>query len=428
MNNRPGGVMTRLGSLRMSELLPMKNRGSEIASKGYVGPVVVSLLCFVLLAVVWKSADYYRAVLGAYACVAMTYVIYRLCGKPKSALVLGGAAAATFGLLQWSPALDIIQALIRPLSGPIPSPDALKQIDFIQRLWVSVVGIGLSEELLKALPVFAVLFLGRSLLDGVQRDRYGIWEPLDGIVVATASAAGFAFLETVFQYARNQQTPVEALQLEVIRLISLITGHIAYSGYFGYFIGLSVLRPKHKWTLLGIGWLSAAVLHGLWDASNNLIAFFIIGGLSYVALIAAILKARQLSPTRADNFATQLVGGGTAAKVRQAHTTPGVSTTPRAHRNGLALRIGNKTVPLSSGARLAEDQLAGLTSQAGDNLVAMVDRKPSDPSVLGLKNLSTSTWTVTLPSGERRELPNGKSIRLDRGTEIDFGIVLGRIE
>jgi RsiW-degrading membrane proteinase PrsW (M82 family) len=76
---------------------------------------------------------------------------------------------------------------------------------------------------------------------------------------------------------------------------------MAYSGYFGYFIGLSVLKTSNRWKLIGIGYLTASGLHALWNSSNvvgNLVTTALAGVLSYAFLMAAILKARQLSPTR----------------------------------------------------------------------------------------------------------------------------------
>ena len=34
---------------------------------------------------------------------------------------------------------------------------------------------------------------------------------------------------------------------------------MAYSGYFGYFIGLAVIRPEQRWKILGIGLVSASL-------------------------------------------------------------------------------------------------------------------------------------------------------------------------
>ncbi len=99
------------------------------------------------------------------------------------------------------------------------------------------------------------------------------------------------------------------LQLLFPRILGSVAGHMAYSGYLGYFIGLSVLKPRQRWQILAVGYFTAAALHALWNSmgliSSLLLA--IVGVLSYAFLTAAILKARVLSPTRTQNFATRFL-------------------------------------------------------------------------------------------------------------------------
>jgi RsiW-degrading membrane proteinase PrsW (M82 family) len=84
---------------------------------------------------------------------------------------------------------------------------------------------------------------------------------------------------------------------------------MADSGYFGYFIGLSVLRPRQRWQILAVGYFSAAALHALWNSTGLFsgLLLAVVGVLSYAFLTAAILKARLLSPTRSQNFATRFL-------------------------------------------------------------------------------------------------------------------------
>jgi RsiW-degrading membrane proteinase PrsW (M82 family) len=98
-----------------------------------------------------------------------------------------------------------------------------------------------------------------------------------------------------------------SLQLLIPRVLGLVAGHMAYSGYLGYFIGLSALRRRQHKLILGVGYFTSAGLHTLWNAAGLLNPAFltIVGGLSYAFLGAAILKARALSPTRSQNFATR---------------------------------------------------------------------------------------------------------------------------
>ena len=54
------------------------------------------------------------------------------------------------------------------------------------------------------------------------------------------------------------------------RTLGGVAGHMAFSGIFGYFIGLSVRYPRRALTLIPIGYLLAAVLHGFWDSIDVL--------------------------------------------------------------------------------------------------------------------------------------------------------------
>jgi RsiW-degrading membrane proteinase PrsW (M82 family) len=62
--------------------------------------------------------------------------------------------------------------------------------------------------------------------------------------------------------------------------------------------------------ILPVGYLTASGLHALWNATGviNGLLLVVVGVLSYAFLMAAILKARALSPTRSQNFATRFLG------------------------------------------------------------------------------------------------------------------------
>ena len=66
--------------------------------------------------------------------------------------------------------------------------------------------------------------------------------------------------------------------------------HMAHSGYLEYFIGLSALKPRKRWSILGLGNFSASALHALWNASGAASVLFgtLVGVLSYAFLVAAI--------------------------------------------------------------------------------------------------------------------------------------------
>jgi len=81
---------------------------------------------------------------------------------------------------------------------------------------------------------------------------------------------------------------------------------MAHSGYLGYFIGLSAVKPSKRWPIWGPGYFSEAALHALSNASGvaSVLLGALVGVLSYAFLVATILKARALSPNRQLIFAT----------------------------------------------------------------------------------------------------------------------------
>ncbi len=53
--------------------------------------------------------------------------------------------------------------------------------------------------------------------------------------------------------------------------------------------------------------------------------------------------------------------------------------------------------------------------------VAEVNRHPQDPNIWGLKNLSPETWMITTVDGTSRDVHQGQSVTIVKGTKIRFG-------
>jgi hypothetical protein len=92
------------------------------------------------------------------------------------------------------------------------------------------------------------------------------------------------------------------------------------------------------------------------------------------------------------------------------------------------LRIRGRAIPLSHGVRLTSEDVAGLETSEADGGVAQVSAHPSDPQILGLQNLATRAWFVTLPDGQETQIEPGRNVRLASGTKINFGVLRGEIE
>ncbi|MBD2328268.1 PrsW family glutamic-type intramembrane protease [Alkalinema sp. FACHB-956] len=310
------GASLKSNAVTLTQLFPIFSTGLEITQKAYVLPALVTIAAVVTLFVTVGRPLAFNFVLANYLAFAAYFVVYRLCGKTKSWVILFGTAVLTIGILR-SPILPLFTVIFRNiLPGQVPA--AGESIGFFSLLTRMFFGAGLMEELIKALPLILLCLIGYPRSNS-WRDRFGIREPLDGILLGAASAIGFTLLETLGQYvpaiveytatqANGDISQLQGLHLLIPRLLGSISGHVAYSGYLGYAIGLSILKPDRAWLTLGIGYLTAAGLHALWNTLGtvNPLGLVLVGLLSYAWLGAAILKARALSPTRSNNFATRL--------------------------------------------------------------------------------------------------------------------------
>ena len=305
-------------SISFTQLFPIISTGKDLTSKAYLIPGILTVVFVVLMFATLNRPKVNQIIVATFIALAAYYFfIYLLCGKHKPWWVLLASALTTM-LILLSPLLDLFIFVFRViLPGSLPSNQ--ESITFTELLIRMFFGAGLMEELLKALPILAAHMIARAL-PSPWRERIGVWEPLDGILLGTASAVGFTLLETLGQYVPQfvhtvaQQAGdgagfIAGFQLLIPRILGSLPGHMAYSGYLGYFIGLAVLKPTKSLQILLVGYLTAAGLHALWNAAGaiNSLLLVIVGVLSYAFLMAAILKARTLSPTRAQNFATRFI-------------------------------------------------------------------------------------------------------------------------
>lgn len=85
-----------------------------------------------------------------------------------------------------------------------------------------------------------------------------------------------------------------------------------------------------------------------------------------------------------------------------------------------------RRIGVTSGQRLSAEDVLGLRSTGRDGFLAAVDANPQDPTVLGLRNLSDTSWTVAVDGGSRT-IDSGKTIRLGVARRIELGAVTGAV-
>jgi RsiW-degrading membrane proteinase PrsW (M82 family) len=258
--------------------------------------------------------------LAVYIAFMTNYYINQMCGRPKRLWAL-----AIVGLLT-------AVAMDTPLWGNwyyffytvIPGTQWEKSGNVVLQFAGFFFATGLCEESFKAFPLLALALVGAMLARRSRRSKgrfgrlaaflnrqLGLREPRDGIVFGVASGAGFFINETLGEYVPQIMSTAkhaggqafDGMVVLLSRGLPDMVEHSAWAGLFGYFIGLSVLRPGRALLLLLLGWLSAAALHGAWDgfaSFNNgyivLSAWLTIGLLSYALLAGAIFKAREILP------------------------------------------------------------------------------------------------------------------------------------
>jgi RsiW-degrading membrane proteinase PrsW (M82 family) len=402
----PEGTTAAVDDISRTELLPFLMSFSDMRKRAFLWPGLTSaiVIATLLTLAALKNEDGFFWVLASYLWLADLYLVYLWCGRKQPFPYVLLIAALAF-------VLDLIL-----LPGIAAAENALP----------AFFSPGLVEESVKALPLGAVLLIGWKLSRHWQR-TYGLREPLDGILLAAASASGFAFLETMFLYV-----PKYGALIGAPRLLDNCFGHIAYAGTFGYFIGLAVLhhRNRRKAALaLIVGFLAANLLHDLWDAIRfyagnfQIISPFhevLVAAMSFVVLASVILKGREVSPEREFLWPNGSMAPYRAPEVEPLPAMPALA-------GDIWLQIGKNRFPLVDDGEVTVREIPVLRARAPDGVVAEVRRHPNDPSVLVLRNVSTAAWQAVLPDGTVRTVPPAGTVRLTGGTRLNFGSLAGVI-
>jgi RsiW-degrading membrane proteinase PrsW (M82 family) len=394
------------GGISRADLLPFLTSFSELRRRSFLWPGV-TLALFTAALLIFAALDNETAFfwcLAGLISLGNLFLIYLWCGKKMPFLYMVTIAVIAFG----------IDATLSPLMITIES------------MAPTVIAPGIIEETVKVLPVVVVLAIGLLLSHPLQRE-YGLREPLDGILLAAASATGFSFLETMFIYV-----PKYGALISTPRLLITMFSHIAYGGAFGYFIGLAALR--HRRTLpavvaVAVGFLLANLLHDLWDAMRfygsdlaiiSPIHEVVIAVICFIVLGSLIMKARDLSPEREFLWP---YGSLMPYRAPEVEPLPPMPVLP----GDIWLMTGGRRLSLTETTHLTVRDIPCLAAPMADGVVAEVHEDPSDPALLVLRNLSENIWEAVLPDRAVRMIEPGGTIALIAGTRLVFGTQSGVI-
>lgn len=130
-----------------------------------------------------------------------------------------------------------------------------------------IFGVGILEEIIKALPLFFIVQKAKEPLIPQTLVYYGL-----------ISGIGFGVYEGVlYQTTVNVELGYnESFFMNVARLTCLPFLHAIWSGIAGYFISFADLYPKYRKSLYLLAILVPALLHGLYDTFGwSIVGLFI---------------------------------------------------------------------------------------------------------------------------------------------------------
>lgn len=170
------------------------------------------------------------------------------------------------------------------------------------RLSGYVFGVGVREELTKAIPLIALALFTTKMR-----------KPINGLLLGMMSGIGFAGAENVYYVFRTLEESLRAMKEtghagylvmpvynNVVRMAMTPFLHACFSAIFGYFIALGVAQRRHRFVFFLLGLSLSSLLHGLYDTfvgESPLLGVAIQCG-AFFLVMTYILKARGLRSAR----------------------------------------------------------------------------------------------------------------------------------
>lgn len=160
----------------------------------------------------------------------------------------------------------------------------LKKDNILFSLLGYVLGVGLTEEIAKALPLLIIIAIAKKPLIPQTLVFYGLM-----------SGIAFGVFEGVqYQMSVNIELDYSSgFYMNIARLTSLPFLHAVWCGIAGYFISFAKLYPKYRISLYFLSIAIPALLHGLYDTfCSTLLGMLVALPITFigVALLMTYLK------------------------------------------------------------------------------------------------------------------------------------------
>ena len=293
------------------------------------------------------------------------------------------------------------------------------------RLSGYVFGVGVREELTKAIPLIAL-----ALFTSKMR------KPINGLLLGMMSGIGFAGAENVYYVFRTLEESLRAMKEtghagylvmpvynNVVRMAMTPFLHACFSAIFGYFIALGVAQRRHRFVFFLLGLSLSSLLHGLYDTfvgESPLLGVVIQCG-AFFLVMTYILKARGLRSARE-------LGGGVFSRtvmmkppleavVPPSATAATAPATPTAWRlRGVAGPALGRTFDLLGETRLGRDPARCA--------VLVDDKSVSREHASLVPDVVRSAWRLQRLSQSGHVFVNGRAVTdtfLAPGDQIQVG-------
>ena len=150
--------------------------------------------------------------------------------------------------------------------------------DLVSHLVGYTFGVGVIEELTKAVPVLVLAYAMAR-----------VEKPLDGLFFGAMSGLGFGIAEGT-QYILAPGANVVSV---LLRLTTLPFAHALWAGIVGYFVGLAQINKKRGIALIVIGYAVSVVCHGAYDALGGILSLCV-AAFTYLLFSAYLERSQQM--------------------------------------------------------------------------------------------------------------------------------------